>query len=479
MRRPTPRNSVVALVVASLLAALVATSVAMLPAAAADLEDRRDRVTREIDRGQSHLDQSSARLVAASSALQSARASLAAARVRLARTRGELAAAQAFDEQMQDELETAVRELRRARKELVRGRARVAEQQDLLARIVVANYESGDPALLALSTVFNSQDTAQLTSRLESARSVLDKEAAGLSRLEAARVLLTMQEQEFQEAEREVARRRAAAAENLERKARLERLAESARASISGLVVARSRARDAAADARGRDLRELKELESERQRISAMLERRAEAARKRAEAAARARARAEARAAREAARRAARESARQEAAREKAARARREREGSRSRPHPQPPAPVTPPPPPAPSAQLLLPVDGYVSSSYGMRFHPVYKRWSLHDGTDFGASCGTPIRAAASGTVIATYYNSAYGNRVIMDHGYRQGVGLGTSYNHLSAYSTYPGQRVERGDVIGYVGTTGASTGCHLHFMVFENGRTVNPMSWL
>ena len=131
------------------------------------------------------------------------------------------------------------------------------------------------------------------------------------------------------------------------------------------------------------------------------------------------------------------------------------------------------------SSVLSQPVDGYLTSSYGMRLHPVYHRWSLHDGTDFGASCGTPVRAAASGTVLEVYAHSAYGNRVIIDHGYQRGVGLATAYNHLSSYSTYAGQHVRRGDVIGYVGSTGYSTGCHLHFMVFENGSTVNPMTWL
>jgi murein DD-endopeptidase MepM/ murein hydrolase activator NlpD len=124
-------------------------------------------------------------------------------------------------------------------------------------------------------------------------------------------------------------------------------------------------------------------------------------------------------------------------------------------------------------------VNGYVTSSYGMRLHPVYQKWRLHDGTDFGASCGTPVRAAAAGEVIAVYYNAGYGNRVIVDNGFRRGVGLGTAYNHLSAFDAFEGERVRRGDVIGYVGNTGYSTGCHLHFMVFENGATVNPMGWL
>ena len=106
----------------------------------------------------------------------------------------------------------------------------------------------------------------------------------------------------------------------------------------------------------------------------------------------------------------------------------------------------------------------------------MYKRWSLHDGTDIAAARGTPIRAADSGRVIASYYNESYGNRVIVTHGFARGVALATSYNHMSSYSTYVGERVERGDVIGYVGTSGASTGCHLHFMVFEDGETVDPM---
>ncbi len=67
----------------------------------------------------------------------------------------------------------------------------------------------------------------------------------------------------------------------------------------------------------------------------------------------------------------------------------------------------------------------------------------------------------------------------MVDHGLHRGVGLGTAYNHLSAYATSVGEEVARGEVIGYVGNTGYSTGCHLHFMVFENGATVNPMGWL
>ena len=114
-----------------------------------------------------------------------------------------------------------------------------------------------------------------------------------------------------------------------------------------------------------------------------------------------------------------------------------------------------------------------------MRFHPILRRWKLHDGTDFGAGCGTPIRAAASGRVISRYYNSGYGNRVLVSHGWMRGASTVTAYNHLSTYAVRSGERVSRGEIVGYVGSTGYSTGCHLHFMVYRNGGTVNPMNYL
>ncbi|MEP7089176.1 MAG: M23 family metallopeptidase, partial [Nocardioidaceae bacterium] len=113
------------------------------------------------------------------------------------------------------------------------------------------------------------------------------------------------------------------------------------------------------------------------------------------------------------------------------------------------------------------------------RIHPIYGYRALHDGVDFGVSCGTPIRAAASGRVVERYFQTAWGNRVIIDHGFHHGVGLATISNHMNAPAVVaPGQHVQRGQVVGYVGTTGWSTGCHLHFTVMQDGVAVNPMSW-
>jgi murein DD-endopeptidase MepM/ murein hydrolase activator NlpD len=128
---------------------------------------------------------------------------------------------------------------------------------------------------------------------------------------------------------------------------------------------------------------------------------------------------------------------------------------------------------------LDYPVYGPVTSPFGWRIHPIYGYRSLHDGVDFGVACGTPIRAAAAGTVVERYFQTAWGNRVIIDHGFHHGVSLATISNHMNAPAIVsPGQHVRRGQVVGYVGTTGWSTGCHLHFTVMQNGTAVNPMNW-
>lgn len=417
---------------AVLAASSLLLSFAALPLASADdLRDRKDRVEGNISRTLKDLDQSSAELMAATRALEAAQAQLDAAQQHLAETRGELAVAVVLDRRMQKALDKAVLRLQEARRQLAQGKAEVAAQEDVLGQLAVQNYQQGDPSLVGLSMVLNSEDPTELSGQLNSVRNVLDKESVTLDRLDASRVLLEVKEDEVEEAKREVAKKRREAAENLERKKVLEAQAEDAEKAVSTLVSARAEAHGAAAEAKRADLESLRGLQQERDRISDVLAARAEEARRRAEAAAAA----------------------------AAAQASAASRGS--------------------NGFLDYPVDTYITSSYGMRLHPVYHRWTLHDGTDFGAPCGTPIRAAASGEVIAVYYNAGYGNRVIMDNGYHRGVGLGTAYNHLSSYSTYEGQKVKRGDVIGYVGNTGYSTGCHLHFMVFENGATVNPMNWL
>ena len=120
---------------------------------------------------------------------------------------------------------------------------------------------------------------------------------------------------------------------------------------------------------------------------------------------------------------------------------------------------------------MVRPVPGAVSSNYGMRRHPIlgYKR--MHRGMDFKARHGQPIYAVSDGTVALAGRNGGHGNYVKLSHG----GGLQTGYSHMSRIAVRSGQRVSRGQVIGYVGSTGLSTGPHLHYEVYQNGRTVNP----
>jgi murein DD-endopeptidase MepM/ murein hydrolase activator NlpD len=124
---------------------------------------------------------------------------------------------------------------------------------------------------------------------------------------------------------------------------------------------------------------------------------------------------------------------------------------------------------------LTWPTPGYsVGGRTGPRVHPVYGYRSCHTGDDIGAPSGTPIRAAASGKVISIASGGAYGNHTLISHA----GGLSTMYAHQSRVAVRYGQSVNRGQVIGYVGSTGFSTGPHLHFEVHINGVPYEPMGW-
>ncbi|MEV0714439.1 M23 family metallopeptidase [Asanoa sp. NPDC050611] len=131
------------------------------------------------------------------------------------------------------------------------------------------------------------------------------------------------------------------------------------------------------------------------------------------------------------------------------------------------------------AGKLLTPVQGDKTSDFGNRYDPYYHVWQLHAGVDLAAGGGTPIRAAAAGKVIMAGWNGGYGNYTCISHGKYRGKAMSTCYGHQSAILVSPGERVDRGQVIGRVGTTGASTGYHLHFEVRLNGDPVQPLSFL
>ncbi|MFV0524704.1 MAG: M23 family metallopeptidase [Acidimicrobiales bacterium] len=130
---------------------------------------------------------------------------------------------------------------------------------------------------------------------------------------------------------------------------------------------------------------------------------------------------------------------------------------------------------PASSRGFQRPLNAPITSNFGYRVHPVYGTRKLHSGTDFGAPGGTPIAAIGDGVVISAARRGGYGNTVIIDHG----GGITSLYAHMRGYATSTGANVSRGDIIGYVGTTGTSTGNHLHLEIRVNGTATNPLPYL
>jgi murein DD-endopeptidase MepM/ murein hydrolase activator NlpD len=123
----------------------------------------------------------------------------------------------------------------------------------------------------------------------------------------------------------------------------------------------------------------------------------------------------------------------------------------------------------------IWPIAGWLSSGYGRRADPFDGGADFHPGLDIAADRGTPIYATADGTVDSAGYNGNYGNAVLVNHGF----GIGTRFGHLSRVVVRAGQAVRRGDVIGYVGSTGRATSPHLHYEILLNGRPFNPLHLL
>jgi murein DD-endopeptidase MepM/ murein hydrolase activator NlpD len=122
----------------------------------------------------------------------------------------------------------------------------------------------------------------------------------------------------------------------------------------------------------------------------------------------------------------------------------------------------------------IRPITGFITSGFGMREHPIYKRILFHAGTDFSAPVGTKVMTTADGIVAFSGFDKGYGKKVIINHAY----GYQTVYAHLSKTVIRQGQHVNRGDVIAFSGNTGVSTGPHLHYEVHKDNVQVNPTAF-
>lgn len=405
-----------------------------------DLQRKKDGLTGQLGQAQQSYDQSSKAFADAQAKLQASQADLAAAQGKLSEVRGQLAVAQARDEAMQAELARSETKLKKAQDELADGEAKLKASSVAVEQFAVQNVTEGDPGLRAFGDLLRGESPTDFADKATLRDSIGDAQVATMQKLDAQRVLLNLNREKVQALRDAVKVKRDEAAANLATMQSLEADA-AAQADSVGQLVQANQANAAEADRiRAEDAAQVAALEAERvrteQQLAAIV---AEELRK------------------------AREAAAQQGGGSGGGGGSSGGGGGGS----------------SDSGALSRPVSGSITSPYGMRVHPVTGVYKLHDGTDFRAACGTPIKAAADGTVIQQYYNGGYGNRVIVNHGVIDGKSIITTYNHLSRYAVSVGTRVSRGQVIGYVGTTGLSTGCHLHFMVLVNGNTTNPAAWL
>ncbi|MEO6472962.1 MAG: peptidoglycan DD-metalloendopeptidase family protein [Aeromicrobium sp.] len=413
------RKALVAAVLSCALAAAFANPVSA--DSKSDLEKKKQGVSGDINGAKKDLEASSKAYGAAVSALKRAQTSLDAAQNHLGDTRGQLAVAEAKDIQMQAELNRNEAALAKAKIELAAGKKSLASSEEVVKRFTLESLEEGDRGLQAFSDLLQGASPTSFNDRINLNNSVGDAQLATMQHLDASKIILGLNRDKVKKLRDQVAVKRAQSAANLITRKHLESQAETQADEVSQLVSARSKAKKSANSAKKSDEAQLAQLESERNRLAAQL--------------------------------------RALAAKEKG------NGGSDAGGDG--------------GGTLSRPASGPITSPYGMRFHPVLHVWKLHDGTDFGVPCGTPVKAAASGTIIQEYFNGGYGNRVILNNGLMRGQSVVTTYNHLSRFVARVGQHVNRGQVIAYSGTTGYSTGCHLHFMVIVNGATVNPMGWL
>jgi murein DD-endopeptidase MepM/ murein hydrolase activator NlpD len=451
----------------------------LAPAASADsLTDQRDQVAQRLARTKSQLNESSNALSAAGVAVDQAQSRLESARAQLAQTQAEAAAAHERDVALAAKLRQAKKDLAAARAAVVAGQKAVDAKIAMAGDIVRDQYQQ-QTNLLPIALLVENSSTSDLQTRLQWSTTMFDTTDAAIDDLKALQRKLEAQKARQAELEAQVAADRQEAADNLKVKQSLRARAAAEEADVTALVRERRAVEAAAADDVAQDRAQYAKLSQERasveQRIAARV----------------AKAKAEA-----AARKAAEQRARQAAARHAAARASaeaRRAKQSAKKPVLRRSAPAAPSAPArvrwVPRADssastssvahgFSYPVSAPITSPFGMRFHPVLHYWKLHDGTDFGAGCGTAIRAPYPGRVAERYYNAGYGNRLMIDHGNVDGRYVTTGYNHAIRYTVSVGQHVSKGQVIGYVGTTGFSTGCHLHLMIWLNGGLINPMTW-
>jgi len=441
----------VALLCAAALGVSSATAVPTAPlqgsATASDPGAEKRKVDSQIEKLREDLEDSSAELSNAYIALQQTKAKLPAAQTALAEAESAALAADRANTLAAQELEAAraseakaQAELESTTKEVTAGRSRVAQ----FAAQIYQEQGFGQ-----LDMALSSTDPQQFADRIALVDTVMDVQGETLDRLATEKASLTALEDHLSALRADSAAKKKRAEEALAAAESARDSAARAKADLDALAAQQTSQAAEVESQIAADKVRLSAMKAEQSRLKAVLVARAAEARRKAAAAAKA----------EAARRAAGKKAGLPARPSTLSGSSGSSEGDDG-------------------GYLSRPITGRISSEFGMRFHPIDRVWRLHAGRDFAAPCGTPVRAAAPGEIIMAGYAAGAGNRIVIDHGIVNGEHLATVYKHLEGYAQRSG-KVSRGEVIGYEGSTGLSTGCHLHFETHENGEPVDPRRWL
>jgi murein DD-endopeptidase MepM/ murein hydrolase activator NlpD len=373
-------------------------------------------INEQVEQAHDDLAKADAKVAAAIDRLQNAKEKLPAARQELAAAQDELTGAQQRKAAADLKVARAIAKVTKAKQEIAETEQQIAYLEQQIGRMAREVYQNG--SVSEMEILLEAQSPGDFASRLETLRSIAQGNNSALGDLDAAKAQLTIRLQNLRDAEQEAQQAQAEAQKEVDAATAAKQKADAAKATIDALVADRSSALRDARDRRADVKKQYEQYKAEQERIAAI-------------------------------------------ARAAAAKA----QGGQTAG-----VPIQ-----IGSGGLAWPTPGAgISGNVGPRIHPVYGYRSCHTGTDISASGGTPIRAAAAGVVVSVQNGGPYGLHTLIQHG----SGISTMYAHQSTSSVSPGQKVAQGDVIGTVGSTGWSTGPHLHFEVHVNGTPFDPMGW-
>ena len=375
-----------------------------------------DDINEQVADASDDLARADAKVDAALKQLENAREQLPQARQELAAEQSELTQAQQRKSAADVKVAEAIAKVAKAKQEIAETEQQIAYLEQRIGRMAREVYQQGGQ-ISEVEILLDSSDPGDFAARLEALRSIAQDNNDTMTDLDDAKAQLQTRLAGLRILEEKAEEAQAEAQQEVEKAAAAKARADAAKAKIDELVAARSSALRDARERKSEVRKQYNQLKAEQARIAAI-------------------------------------------ARAAAAKAASGQSG----------VPVNIGP-----GGLAWPAPGApVSGNVGPRIHPVYGYRSCHTGTDIGAGGGSPILAAEDGVVVSIQNGGPYGLHTLIQHG----SGISTMYAHQSSTSVSVGQKVKKGQVIGQVGSTGWSTGPHLHFEVHVNGTPYDPMGW-